>query len=107
MRKKVVSLAFLLSLFAFHVYGGPARHHVPQKTEQAAVSGLDINTATQNDFQQLKGIGEKKAQAIINYRVAHGNFKAVDDLAQVHGIGPKLLEKIEKENPGKLTVSQG
>ena len=43
--------------------------------------------------QQLNGIGLKKAQAIIDYRVKQGKFKNIEELNNVKGIGPKLFEK--------------
>ncbi len=54
---------------------------------------ININTATVQQLQQLHGIGEKKAQAIVDYRNQHGKFKNIAELADVKGIGPKLLEK--------------
>ena len=43
------------------------------------------------------GVGAAKAAAIIEYRTQHGNFKTKEDLLQVKGIGPKMLEKMQKE----------
>lgn len=55
---------------------------------------LDVNMATAEQLQQVKGIGEKTAAAIINYRTEHGSFKSLDDLAKVRGIGEKKLEQM-------------
>lgn len=52
-----------------------------------------LNSATVAELQQLSGVGEKKAQAIVEYRQKNGKFKSVDELQNVKGIGPKLLEK--------------
>ena len=41
----------------------------------------------------LNGVGEAKARAILEYRAAHGPFVSVDQLLEVKGVGPALLEK--------------
>lgn len=52
---------------------------------------IDINTATVEQLEGLKGIGPKKAAAIVKYREANGPFGSIDDLAKVPGIGKKTL----------------
>lgn len=52
-----------------------------------------LNTASMVELQMIKGVGEKKAAAIIEYRQKHGSFKSVDELQNVKGIGPKFIEK--------------
>lgn len=55
---------------------------------------VNINTAdAQTLSKNIKGVGLKKAQAIIAYREKNGKFKTVADLKKVKGIGVKLLEK--------------
>ncbi|GAB5991703.1 ComEA family DNA-binding protein [Aeromonas enteropelogenes] len=62
-------------------------------TTAAKESGkLNLNTATLAELTTLKGIGEKKAQAILEYREKQGKFTSVDQLADVTGIGPATLE---------------
>jgi len=58
---------------------------------------VNINTATAQVLEQVKGIGPKKAQAIIAYRNKNGNFKTVKDLAKVKGFGPKGVKKVQKQ----------
>ncbi|GKR00126.1 ComEA family DNA-binding protein [Aeromonas hydrophila] len=53
---------------------------------------VNLNTASINELTALKGIGEKKAQAIVEYREKQGKFTTVDQLADVSGIGPATLE---------------
>lgn len=55
---------------------------------------LDLNAATSDDLQALPGIGFKTAAAILSAREQRGGFRAVDDLLEVRGIGPKTLEKL-------------
>ena len=53
---------------------------------------VDINNASAAAIADgLKGVGVARAQAIITYRRKHGPFKNMDDLAQVKGIGEKVL----------------
>ncbi|MGD8526962.1 MAG: helix-hairpin-helix domain-containing protein [Thioalkalispiraceae bacterium] len=55
---------------------------------------VNINTADASTLAaNIKGVGEKKAQAIIHYRKTNGPFKRIDDIVKVKGIGAKLLEK--------------
>ncbi|WP_010581124.1 helix-hairpin-helix domain-containing protein [Liquorilactobacillus vini] len=63
---------------------------------------FDLNTATKEQLMQINGIGEKKAELIINYRQEHGQFKQLDELKDISGIGDKTLEVL-KEN---LTLGQ-
>ncbi len=62
-----------------------------------ALAGVNINTAGQEQFQTLTGIGSAKAEAIIKYRESNGPFKTVDDLTNVPGIGDKTLEKLRDQ----------
>ena len=57
-------------------------------------SHININTATSQELQILRGIGPAMAQRIIEYRQTSGGFSTVDDLTNVKGIGEKTLEKI-------------
>jgi competence protein ComEA len=55
---------------------------------------VNINTADAATLsRELKGIGMKRAQAIVDYRAKHGPFKSADELALVKGIGPAALAK--------------
>ena len=58
---------------------------------------ININTATLEELQTIKGIGKKKAEAILQYRKEHGAFRTKEDLLQVKGIGKKALEVIESQ----------
>lgn len=83
---RILTALFALALSTF-VYAGP----------------VNINTAdAQALSKNIKGIGLKKAQAIIAYREKNGEFKKIEDLKKVKGIGPKLLEK----NSGSLVVEK-
>jgi competence protein ComEA len=68
---------------------------------QVATSGADpaggpvhLNSATLEQLEDLPGVGPVTAQKILDWRTAHGNFGAVDDLLEVAGIGDKTLADI-------------
>ncbi|MBY0346468.1 MAG: helix-hairpin-helix domain-containing protein [Neisseriaceae bacterium] len=58
---------------------------------------ININTATQTEWEALNGIGPSKAKAIVDYRTQVGGFKSIDEITNVKGIGSKTLEKIRPE----------
>lgn len=58
---------------------------------------ININTAPASELVKLKGIGEVKAAAIVEYRRINGNFKTVQDIMNVSGIGEKTFEKIRSQ----------
>jgi|ERR687896_591341 competence protein ComEA len=73
-----------------------------------ALAAVNINTATKEELTSIKGIGEKRAQDIIDYRTKNGPFKSVDDLEKVPGIGPGLMKQIRSQVTvsGKTTVDK-
>ena len=56
---------------------------------------ININTADINKLKEIPGIGDVKANSIIIYRESNGNFKSIEDLKNVDGIGEKTFEKIK------------
>ncbi|PID73496.1 MAG: hypothetical protein CSB33_03495 [Desulfobacterales bacterium] len=94
MRISAICAAVVLWVLAFipcFVPGGLA----------VAADKLNLNTATLEQLMELNGIGEQKAQAILNYRKAHGKFSSPQDLLKVPGIGETIL----KNNISNITVS--
>lgn len=68
-------------------------------------AAVNLNTATKEELEAVKGLGPAKAEAIIAYRKQHGGFKKVDELGKVKGFGEKSVEKLRSEftvgNPAK------
>ena len=60
------------------------------------VKRIDINTADVRTLTYLPGIGRETALRIVEYRSEKGRFPSIEELINVHGIGPKKLEKIKK-----------
>ena len=65
------------------------------KNENIINKQVDINKATKEELMTITGIGETKADAIIKYREENGNFKSVEDIQNVPGIGEFLFESIK------------
>ena len=64
-------------------------------TSAYAVDKFNLNTATTEQLQSVKGIGPKMAQAIEEYRKTHQGFKSVEELKEVKGIGDKNFIKFK------------
>ena len=75
-------LAILLAMFAF---------------SGLAFAAVNVNTATKEELMSLDGIGEVKAQAIIDYRKKNGSFKTIEELDNVPGIGPGTMAKLKND----------
>jgi competence protein ComEA len=91
-----VAITFSSSVFAVE---SPSKPTPSTPVTAAAKSGaetpqeaININTADAQALTKLKGIGAKKAEAIVAWRKANGNFKTVDQLAEVKGIGSKTVD---------------
>jgi competence protein ComEA len=63
--------------------------------ESVAGSLVNINTADMTSLQVLSGVGPVTAQKIVDYREAHGQFKSIEDIKNVSGIGEKTYEKLK------------
>jgi len=65
----------------------------PSVSIEAPITTVNINTASAEDIAaHLKGIGLKKAKAIVQWRDEYGNFSSLESLADVKGIGDKTIE---------------
>lgn len=58
---------------------------------------ININLADINELQKITGIGQVKAESIIEYREKNGGFKSIDEVKNVDGIGEKTFEKIKEK----------
>ncbi len=81
--RKIILLFFvILSILVF-----------PVAYAEANINKIDINTADALILENLRGIGPKKAAAIIEFRDKNGMFESVEDLKKINGIGQKTVDK--------------
>lgn len=69
----------------------------------ALADKIDINEADADALAALNGIGQAKAEAIIEYRKANGPFRSVEELTRVKGLGNAILDR----NRDRITVGGG
>ncbi len=85
----------------------PARRRAPapppwdgvERSLEACVHGVDVNSAGIETLAALPGLGETRARAIVEYREQHGEFKSIFDLLKVPGIGPTTFSQATGLSP--------
>ncbi|STX50827.1 competence protein ComEA [Legionella busanensis] len=99
--RHLVSAVYFFVLPSFS-YAVPPAHSssISITDKQINLNTADIKLLTKS----VKGIGTKRAESIIKYRQEHGNFKAVNDLAQVPGFGQKFINSHLEELERVFTV---
>lgn len=75
---------------------GPATQGANTEEASTGSAKINLNSATKDNLQQVPGIGESKATAIIEYREKEGLFQTIEDLKNVSGIGEKTVEKLKE-----------
>ena len=95
LRRVATLVVVTLTLVSFNAYASAPIGDEIKSENLAAEKSLviNINKADENAIAQLKGIGLKKAQAIVAYRKEHGDFSTMDELLNVKGIGQFVLDK--------------
>lgn len=111
----VLTVGFVLfaggCFFTIRASGGPSSVTVQRQglpiSQEEEVTGeerpdslmegetINVNTADVYELQRLPGIGEKRAQAIVEYRETWGAFQTVEELDRVPGIGEGVLEDLQ------------
>lgn len=103
----ILTLLFLFLAFDSPKYQQPVAATYAPREAAAAPAGtvpagkVDVNTADLEQLQQLHGVGEAKAQAILDYRALNGRFRSVEELTLVRGISMKIVE----ENRERIVLS--
>ncbi|MDD9819054.1 MAG: ComEA family DNA-binding protein [Gammaproteobacteria bacterium] len=93
--KILLASLLLLPLLAGAAETAPetAPEMTPETASETIPATVNINTADAATLALIKGIGQAKARAIVSYREENGEFKSIDELADVRGIGPVIIEK--------------
>jgi len=106
--KRVVSVAIAMGLClastGFAATKNTTVHHARSSAAQVVSGPVNINSADAKQLTSLAGIGESKAKAIVSFRKANGPFSNVNDLTKVKGIGSKFIERLQKNNAGRIMV---
>ena len=105
-----LTLAFLASLAVLSrrvpvdsAEGWQVETEYPAAAEEPARQSVDVNSADAGELQALPGVGPVLAQAIVEYREAHGPFAAPEELLEVGGIGEGKLDAMK----GSLILGEG
>lgn len=106
----IITVIMMITVMMYSVFDSPKYNAI--KTELITTQSfykittvvsdeiININTADVEELMKLKNIGEKKAQAIIEYRELNGEFITVDELKEVSGISQKIIDA----NQGRIAV---
>jgi competence protein ComEA len=92
---KGLALWLAMALVVVSVSWGYAQTNPPK-------AKININTATQAELETLPRIGPSVAKGIVDFRTQNGNFKKIEDLMKVRGIGEKIFQQIKD----RITVGQ-
>ncbi len=88
MKAKFFAAALSFSILTLPSFANPS----PSLETKQIMKKINLNTASADLLiGSFKGIGKKRAGAIVAYRQKHGNFKSIADLAGVQGLGPSFV----------------
>ena len=93
MKARFFAVCLSLSVLSIPVYAASSPPITPAKQNVAVSNKIDLNKADLSTLTgSFKGIGKKRAEAIIAYRESHQGFKAIEELAEVKGFGSRFVE---------------
>lgn len=86
-KNKVLAFGLVAAIVVFSLASAYAQSAAPK-------AKVNINTASASELETLPRVGPKIAQRIIDFRTKNGNFKKVEDIMKIQGIGEKVFENI-------------
>lgn len=94
MKASLFAVVWSLLVVIFPSHAATNQLDVVPATSQKSSAKVDLNKADIKTLAKaFKGIGQKRAEAIIKYRESNGGFKSVEELSQVRGLGKQFVEK--------------
>jgi comEA protein len=91
------ALGLILGILVVPLLAQAAQQAAALPASKSAGDKVNINAANLDELQKLPSIGPKIAQRILDYRKENGNFKKVEDLMKVRGIGEKVFLKMKDQ----------
>jgi competence protein ComEA len=92
-------LLFVAMLSAVILYPAHAIFAAPTQgtKHQGSLEKVNVNVASMQELESVRGIGPSLADRIVSFRDANGKFESLEDLSQVRGIGSSKLAKIKNQ----------
>jgi len=84
----------VIAVFRDSLFAGPKPHKHQNRTSRPRISPIDINTAAEQDWVRLPGIGSVLSKRIMKYRKARGGFSSAEDLQKVYGLSQETFTRI-------------
>lgn len=97
MKFSSLAICLLVIVFLIALFGGRLVDRLSVSSasnSQVRPHWVDINVAKESELSLLPRIGKARALEIVRHRTQHGPFKKLEDLLEVHGIGPETLAQM-------------
>jgi len=91
------ALGLILGILVIPFLAQAAQQAAAPPAAKSTGDKVNINSAGLDELQKLPSVGPKIAQRILDYRKQNGNFKKVEDLMKVRGIGEKVFLKMKDQ----------
>jgi competence ComEA-like helix-hairpin-helix protein len=91
--RRIIGAGFAAALLAAMAV---AQHSKLKPSQPSKPAVLDINRASEAEFEKLPGIGPELARRIVNYRKKHGPYRRVEDLMVIRGMGVKKWRALRR-----------